>query len=71
MKKLMIAAAIVCAAAFAQASTVTWSLTGDILTGDPTAENYTNGDQFLVLLSTTGSTTGLGVAGLALRRRRA
>ena len=51
MKKLMIAAAIVCAAAFAQAATITWGGAADDPSGSPLAE----GQVALLLYSATDS----------------
>ena len=51
MKKLMIAAAIVCAAAFAQAATIQWGGAADDRSGSPLAE----GQVALLLYSATDS----------------
>ena len=55
MKKLMVAAALVCAAALAQASTVDWSYTGDIYEKD--GSTYAFGDSLILYLGETGSGT--------------
>ena len=58
MKKLMIAAAIVCAAAFAQAAQISWS-TG--WTCDGEYNDLSSGSYWLVYLGDTASTTGFTV----------
>ena len=55
MKKLMVAAAIVCAAALAQASTVDWSYTGDIYEKD--GSTYADGSALVLYLGADGSGT--------------
>ena len=56
MKKLMIAAAIVCAAAFAEASQFKWKTNTDNEVGLPGTEDYlASGTAYLFASSTTGS----------------
>ena len=50
MKKLMIAAAIVCAAAFAHAGAYTWGLTSDMSVTSQGGENYLSDADFTVAL---------------------
>ena len=50
MKKLMIAAAIVCAAAFAHAGCYTWGLTSDMSVTSQGGENYLSDADFTVAL---------------------
>ena len=50
MKKLMIAAAIVCAAALAQAGAYTWGLTSDVCVTSAGGDNYLSDANFTVAL---------------------
>ena len=59
MKKLMIAAAIVCAAALAQASTVNWGAGFDV-SADPNWDDYTYGTAWYIQCA-SADLTGLGV----------